>query len=77
MQPSSAYTLTLGYDPAQVGSTEPTMRLFWWDGRRWLEQPAALDLASHTLTAVPDHTSLWALMVEDQRTYLPQVLVGQ
>jgi hypothetical protein len=76
VQPLAPYTITLGYDPALVGSTQASLKLYGWTGREWQEEPTSqLDIANHTLTATPNHFSLWALMVEDHSLYIPQVLV--
>ncbi len=78
IEPSLPLTMTIQYDDQLVGSTEASMRLFGWDGRQWLEEPSShLDAENNTLSATLEHFSLWALMVDDQRLYLPHILIGK
>lgn len=78
IEPALPLTLTIQYDDQLVGSTEATMRLFWWDGRQWLEEPSSqLDAENNTLNATLEHFSLWALMVDDQRLFLPHIQLGE
>lgn len=61
-----------------AGSSEASLGLYWWDGRHWQEEPASrLDLERNTFAAAPDHFSLWAMMVDDQRLYLPYILINR
>lgn len=74
VQPLAPYTMTLQYADDLVGSSEGSLRLYGWDGRRWVEESSSqLDVEGNTLTATPDHFSLWALMVDDQRLFLPHI----
>ena len=76
--PLAPYTMTLQYTDDMAGSSEASLGLYWWDGRHWQAEPASrLDLERNTLTAAPDHFSLWAMMVDDQRLYLPYILINR
>jgi hypothetical protein len=48
--------------------------LYGWDGRQWLVEPtSAVDLQANTVSATPQHFSLWAVMAEARRMYLPHL----
>jgi hypothetical protein len=74
--PGQAYTLTVQYAEAEKGpAIEDTLALYWWDGNQWIKEPSStVDVASNTVTASPDHlASLWAVLGETERAYLPIV----
>ena len=74
VQPGAAYTVTVQYADSQVGSTESSLALYGWDGRQWLREPtSAVDLQANTVSATPQHFSLWAVMAEARRMYLPHL----
>jgi hypothetical protein len=58
-----SYTLTVSYTPAELGGlAETTLRLYYWDGSSWVIEPSSVvDTAAHTVTATPNHFSLWSL----------------
>ena len=52
---------------------EDTLGLYYWDGFSWVLEPTSLvDLDTNTLTATPDHFSVWAVLGEPfQFRFLP------
>ncbi len=75
--PAAPYTITLSYSD-QIGSLENSLAFYSWDGYQWLKEPSSqVDIGSNTLTAMPDHFSLWAAMVDGRRVYLPAVLLAK
>ena len=77
VDPTAPYTVTLSYSN-QIGSLENSLAFYSWDGYQWLKEPSSqVDIGSNTLTAMPDHFSLWAAMVDGRRVYLPAVLLAK
>ncbi len=76
LAPGQAYTVTVRYtDAERWAAIEDTLALYWWDGSRWQREPSsAVDVSARTVTAAPDHFSLWAVLGETHRTYLPAAL---
>jgi peptide/nickel transport system substrate-binding protein len=74
-QPAQPYTLEIQYTQAEVGPViENTLALYYWDGFQWVMEPTSnLTLSTNTLTATPDHFSLWAVMGETHRIFIPVV----
>ena len=74
--PGQNYTLTVHYTEAEKGpAIESTLALYYWDGNQWVQEPSSvLDTAANTVTAYPNHFSLWAVLGETKRVYLPLVL---
>jgi hypothetical protein len=73
------YTLTVGYDPAQLGIVdEDSLKLYFWNGTAWVVEPSTLNLTTHTLTAHPNHFSDWSVMGAKDTgrvyLYLPSVV---
>jgi len=79
-QPASGktYTVTIAYSDAEKGATiEDTLALYYWDGSQWVKEPSSVvDVAANTVTAHPNHFSLFAVLGETRRAYLPVVLKG-
>jgi hypothetical protein len=76
-QPIQPYTVTVQYTDAEKGPTiENTLALFWWDGAQWVraEPTSQVNTVNNTVTATPDHFSLWAVLGETRRVFLPVVL---
>jgi uncharacterized repeat protein (TIGR01451 family) len=76
-QPQNPYSLTVTYDPADVPSTidEGALALYFREGDAWVREPSSqVDPASHTLTAQPDHFSLWAALGTRRALFLPLIL---
>jgi hypothetical protein len=54
---------------------ENTLALYWWNGSQWIKETSSVvDTAANTITAAPDHFSLWAVLGETRRVYLPLTL---
>ena len=70
------YTITVNYtDREKGGAIEDTLGLYWWEGGQWtLEPTSSVDMANNRLTAHPDHMTLFAVLGETKRVYLPLVL---
>ncbi len=57
---TGTYTLTVGYDPAELDAVsvdEGSLKLYYWSGSDWVEEPSSLDKTADTLTAHPNHFS--------------------
>jgi hypothetical protein len=73
-EPSMPFTVTLQYTDEQAGLQEGSLAFYAWDGYQWRREPSSsVDAESNSLTATPDHFSLWAAMVDGLRLYLPLV----
>lgn len=74
--PSQPYTVKVQYTETEQGpAIENTLALYSWNGSRWEEEPiSVVDTVNNILTATPDHFSLWAVLGETRRVYLPIVL---
>ena len=60
---SQTYTLEVTYAPAELhGLTETSLALYYWDGSTWVMEATKVDLATHKLTAHPNHFSLWMVL---------------
>ena len=64
VQPALPYTVQIWYSALDLGRVqEETLGLYCWQGGIWqLEGSSALDLAAQTVTAQPDHLSMWAVL---------------
>jgi oligopeptide transport system substrate-binding protein len=76
LAPGQTYTITVHYTDAEKGpAIENTLALYYWDGSGWVKEPSSeVDVAANTVTARPNHFSLWAVLGETRRVYLPLVL---
>jgi hypothetical protein len=75
--PRLAYSTSIQYSAYQSANTdEATLALYWWDGTRWNREPSsAMDPAARTVSAWPDHFSLWAVFGKAGfKVYLPLVM---
>ncbi len=78
VDPAAAYTVTLSYSEQSVGELENSLAFYFWDGYGWVKEPTSqVDAAANVLTATPDHFSLWAVMVDGRRLFLPAVLLDK
>jgi hypothetical protein len=85
LQPGQAYSMVVAYDPAALpsGIDEDELALFAWDAEpgaplpsqpAWVREPtSAVNAAENTITATPDHFSLWAILAP-AKIYLPVLL---
>ncbi len=76
LAPGQTYTITVQYTDAEKGpAIESTLALYSWDGSQWVrESSSTVDTDANTITAQPNHFSLWAVLGETRRVYLPLVL---
>jgi ABC-type transport system substrate-binding protein len=63
--PGMTYTITVAYDEQVLapGVSESSLRLYYWDDdiSKWVAEPTSVvDVVVNTITATPDHFSLWA-----------------
>ncbi len=73
---NKSYALTINYtDKEKGGAIEDTLGLYWWNGGQWVLEPTSnVDVANNRLTAQLDHMTLFAVLGETKRVYLPLVL---
>lgn len=76
VQPAQPYTITIGCTYGQVGSViEGTLALYAWDGNTWKREPTSQsDAGTKTLTAAPNHFSVWAVLGEVRQIFLPVIV---
>ncbi len=74
-QPNQPYTISIQYRPAEIApAIESTLALYYWEAGQWKREPTSLvDVAAHTLTATPRQVSLWAVLGDSQKLFLPLV----
>ena len=67
------YTITVQYTDAEMGPViENTLALYWWNGVQWMREPTSnLDAVRNQITAHPDHMTIFAVLGEAWRVYLP------
>ena len=73
---NKSYTLAISYTDAEKGAAiESTLGLYWWDRGQWVLEPtSSVYTATNRLTATPDHMTLFAVLGETKRVYLPLVV---
>jgi hypothetical protein len=74
LAPGYVYTLTVQYAPYELGvADENTLAFYYWDGNssQWVQESTSLDMVARTVTATPDHLSIWAVLGEAHRVFLP------
>ena len=77
LQSGQIYTITVRYEEGKLGGVaEGSLGIYWWNGSAWVLEPtSAVDAANNTVTATPDHLSLFAVLGGQQvNVYLPLVL---
>jgi len=77
--PGQTYTVVVYYDEANVPLyvNESDLALYYWDSSssQWVKELTSLvDTVNNTITATPNHLSVWAVLGESQRVFLPVVL---
>ncbi len=77
--PVQPYTLTIQYQDIEVGSAiEDTLALYYWDGAKWEREPTSrLDTSLNSVQANPTRFSMWAVLGETHRLFLPGMLRGE
>ena len=70
------YTVTISYSDEEKGpAIESTLALYYWDGSQWVEETSSeVGTGNNTVTAAPNHLSLWTVLGETRRVFLPLVL---
>lgn len=74
--PGQTYTVTVHYTEAESGSAiESTLALYWWDGSQWVKEPSSVvDTINNMVNATPNHFSIWNVLGNTNRLYLPLIL---
>ncbi|MGW8249814.1 MAG: hypothetical protein ACWGO1_04165 [Anaerolineales bacterium] len=75
VQPQVPYEVSIQLSPSQLGGAAlGSLGLYYWDSYDWiLELSSKVDRQALTVSATPAHFSLWAVMADDSRLYLPRV----
>jgi hypothetical protein len=79
LTPGGTYTVTITYTDAEKGAAvEDTLGLYGWDGSAWSQQgiTSSVNITDNQVTARVDHLSLFGLLGETNRVYLPLVIKG-
>ncbi len=74
-QSGQTYTITISYDESQLpaGFDESMLALYYWDNGQWVrDKTSVVDTIANTITATPNHFSLWAALAR-YNTYLPLI----
>ena len=74
---SRTYTVAVEYTDAEKGpAIEGTLRLYWWNGSAWSQQgiSSTVNITNNVVTAQVDHFSLFGILGETHRVYLPLVM---
>jgi hypothetical protein len=73
LAPGQTFTITIHYSDEEKGAViENTLALYNWDGISWVkEATSTLDPVNNLITATPNHLSLWAVLGETNRVFLP------
>ena len=75
--PGQTYTVVVHYDEASVPATadEADLALYFWSNAQWIREPTSVvDTVNNTITATPNHLSVWATLFKLRFIYLPIVL---
>jgi oligopeptide transport system substrate-binding protein len=75
--PGHTYTITVHYSDTEKGpAIENTLGLYWWDGSTWSQQgiTSTVDITDNLVSAQVGHFSVFAVLGETKRVYLPVVL---
>ncbi len=74
VQPQVPYQVSIQYAADQPGVAESDLALYAWDGYDWVREPSSsMDPRTRTVSASPDRFSLWAVLADSQRIYLPRI----
>ena len=73
LAPGQTFTMTLHYSDTQVApAIENTLALYTQKGSIWVKEPSStIDPLNNLITATPYHLSLWAVLGETNRMFLP------
>ena len=75
--PGQTYTVTVQYTDAEKGpALENTLALYWWNGDTWSQQGIAssVNITDNLVAAQVGHFSIFTVLGETRRVYLPLVL---
>jgi len=74
--PGQTYSVTIQYTEAERGpAIESTLALYHWSGSQWVKEPTSMvDTVANKVTATPNHLSLWTVLGETNRLYLPLIV---
>jgi hypothetical protein len=80
--PTRPYTIAIQYTDAEKGpAIEETLDLYWWDegADEWSQQgiTSTVSVTDNVVTAQVNHFSLFTLLGETNRVYIPLVLRNQ
>jgi len=72
------YTITVEYGDDELGpAIEGTLGLYRWNGVDWLLEPtSSVAVAQNRVSATLDHMTLFAVLGETNRLYLPLIMRG-
>ncbi len=80
-QAGQRYTITVTYrqEDLPAGINEADLALYYWNGSEWVKEPSSVvDVKANTISATPDHFSLWAALAtnpnSDKKVFLPLIL---
>ncbi len=73
LAPGQTFTVTVTYsDSLTVPAFEDTLGLFSWNGTTWEREPSStIDTVNNLITATPNHLSLWAILGDTNRVFIP------
>lgn len=76
--PRQNYAVTINYKEPLIPTDmeEANLALFYWDGATWIPEPTSeVDIVNDTITATPNHFSIWAVLFKSEPTvlYLPLI----
>jgi hypothetical protein len=79
LAPGQSFTAMLHYTDTKLGpAIESTLALYSWGGSQWVREPSSvLDTVANTLTDMPNHLGLFAVLGETHRVFLPLVMKRQ
>jgi len=72
-EPTQPYTMTVYYTDEEIRTMiEDTLALYYWDGSQWVrELTSIVNAADNTITANPGHFSLWTVLGDARRMFIP------
>jgi hypothetical protein len=73
-QPGQHYTVRVNYQQEYVPTdiNEAGLAVYYWNGSAWIRELSSfVDVVANTVTASPNHFSLWAVLYREGGVYLP------
>jgi len=72
LAPGKTFTMTVEYTESERGpAVEDTLALYWWNDSQWVREDSEVDPSRNMVIARPAHLSLWGVLGETRRVYLP------